>query len=149
MPFSLHFLQYRRNPYPRSNLNKGTSQRGNPCASTVKNSYARHGAFAIAIDEYTRVLPPRHSQELYSIGQPYALPKQATQGFNSVLHPYSAPHSAMWPGYSPLVATSSPCQKPQALQASTPTMAYQQPHKRRDQIGVPMLTFLSVTSTTQ
>lgn len=24
MPFSLHFLQYRRNPYPRSNLNKGT-----------------------------------------------------------------------------------------------------------------------------
>ena len=56
---------------------------------------------------------------------PHTFHMQAAQGFNDVLHPSSAPHSATWPGYVPLVATSSPLQKLQALQTSTPNMAHQ------------------------
>ena len=58
---------------------------------------------------------------------PHTFHMQAVQGFNGVLHPYLAPHSATWPEYVPLVATLSPFQKPQALQTSTPSMAHQQP----------------------
>lgn len=149
MPFSLHFLQYRRNPYPRSNLNKGTlSARQSMCLHSqeqlcppwrIRNSNRRIHSRPAA-PAFSGIVQHRPAL-CYS--------KASNPGFQQRVAPYSAPHSAMWPGYAPLVATSSPCQKPQALQASTPTMAYQQPHKRRDQIGVPMLTFFSVTSTTQ
>lgn len=139
MSFSLRILKYYMSPYPQCHEQRNPLYQAihvHPPQPTVMPAMTHSqprptNTLSLANPTFSgAVQQPPASIMIMQAGYlwPYTLSMQAGQGFNGVLHTYSALHSATMPGYVPLVATSSPFQKPQALQASTPIMAFQQPH---------------------